>query len=184
MGALRWLVLLLLGILILIGLSWSYSLFKGKQNVPQANSFVKIPAELTVVISNRENWNKMISELGVGGTGRCALPSRETFDCAQIKEVTVQHSNSAQPYLLQQNSASAPSFASVNMKINSSKLELTIHADQNKMKGDPRPDWWIGHQVVRALNLITHPDLDSRGLLDLDIQGYKTYQDLDILKVY
>ncbi len=163
---------IILGILIafLLGLGGYVYFQREKENSSPPIKNAKVE------IQNRSNLELLLTDTGWYKTDKIVLLSgREAIDINQITGIEVNYSDREQPFL-QQGDNDGNVFASVDSEVVNEKLVFTIHVDPKRLTGAQDKNWWISHQVIRALNKMLNPNTTDELLIEKDREMFDKYK--------
>ncbi len=137
-------------------------------NVPETK--LKVEAETT--------WNEILKDSAYEGTGNIKLLDGSEVSRDGIGNIIVIYTQTPQAYLHQASGPGELVFASVGINYKDGTLTFHVHISPDKLKdlNDEDKDWWITHQVIRALNKMTHPELNDDQLVPLDREMFQKYK--------
>lgn len=165
-------IITILGVLIafLIGLGGYIYFQREKENIsPQIKN-------AKVEIQDKSNLELLLTDAGWYKTDKIILLSgREAVEINQITGIEVNYSDKEQPFL-QQGDNNGNVFASVDSEVVNEKLVFTIHIDPKRLNDAQDKNWWISHQVIRALNKMLNPNATDEILIEKDREMFDKYK--------
>jgi hypothetical protein len=138
----------------LLGLA-GYIYFRGTDGTSSKVKNTKIE------VKNNENSEIFLTDLGWYSANTLTLLSGITVRTKEISGIEVVHSDLKQPFL-QQGDGMGNVFASVDTKVENSKLKFTIHVDPKRLMDTQDKNWWIDSQVIRAMNKMLNPNFPRK----------------------
>lgn len=130
-----------------------------------SNPFVSKPVE--VDLASDSNLKLLLSDIGWNNASKIVLLSKEGIAPSAIKGIQVHYSENQQPYL-QQGDNQGNVFASVNTKFEKDKLTFIVHVDPSRINASQDKNWWITHQVIRAMNKMLNSEAGDEELIEKD----------------
>ncbi len=174
-------IITILIILAVIGLSFlGFLLFKKLTQVPPVLNQTE---DIKLSKQSVSNVSNLLTDIGWYGTDLITLLNGEVSKRSDIKNIVVEYSESVQPYL-QQGDESGIAFASINDVFVDGKLIFTVHVAKDKLTLSQDKNWWINHQVIRAMNKMLYPTATDEQLIEKDRKMYDKYgKEIDLWEI-
>lgn len=158
--------------LIFIIASVSFGLFYfSKNKVEKQVTFTETEG---VSVIKKSNIEMLLTDIGWYNTKTITLLSGNVIKRSAIKDISVEYGSYIGPYLRQGN-VYGEIFASVNVFLDSSTLKFIIYVEPNRITESQNKNWWIDHQVIRALNKMVNPTLTDDELIEKDRTIFEKY---------
>jgi hypothetical protein len=174
-------IITILIILAVIGISFlGFLLFKELTQVPPVLNQTE---DIKLSKQSVSNVSSLLTDIGWYGVDSITLLNGDVVKRSAIKNIIVEYSESVQPYL-QQGDESGVAFASINTVFVEEKLVFTVHVAKDKLTISQDKNWWINHQVIRALNKMLYPALTDELLIEKDRKMYDKYgKEVDLWEI-
>lgn len=165
-------IITILIILAILGLSFlGFLLFKKLTQVPPVLNQTE---DIKLSKQSVSNVSSLLTDIGWYSQNSVTLLNGNIIKRNDIKNIVVEYSESVQSYL-QQGDESGIAFASINTEFIEGKLIFTVHVAQDKLTATQDKNWWINHQVIRAMNKMLYPTLTDELLIEKDRKMYDKY---------
>lgn len=165
-------IITILIILVVIGLLFlGFLLFKKLTQIPPVLNQTQ---EVKLSKQSVSNVSDLLTDIGWYSKDSITLLNGNTVKRSDIKNIVVEYSDLIQSYL-QQGDGTDNIFASINTEFIDGKLIFTVFVATEKLTLTQDKNWWINHQVIRALNKILYPALDDDLLIERDRKMYDKY---------
>lgn len=174
-------IITILIILVVIGLSFlGFLLFKKLTQVPPVLNQTE---DIKLSKQSVSNVSNLLTDIGWYSQNSVTLLNGTAIKRSDIKNIIVEYSESVQPYL-QQGDESGVVFASINTEFIEGKLVFTVHVAKDKLTISQDKNWWINHQVIRAMNKMLYPALTDELLIEKDRKMYDKYgKEVDLWEI-
>ncbi len=130
---------------------------------------------IKVDLQNKSNLELLLADSGWYSADKVTLLSGREVEINQIGGIEVIYTDREQPFL-KQGDGNGMVFASVNAEFTDKKLVFTIHVDPKKLTEAQDKNWWINHQVIRALNKMLNPNATDEILIEKDREMFDKYK--------